>query len=263
MANVELRRGLRRVGVDDLVLLDAAAALETLGTGDVAIVRLDVLPTLDGVEPGFETLPALEAAGVRLLNRPEALLRAHDKLLTGLVLARAGVPHPATGHLLDPEAPLPLEPPFVLKPRFGSWGVDVVRCMTGREARARLLELSGRPWFRAHGVLVQELVAGDRVVGAVERRAQPGEWRTNVSVGASRTQIDPRDDERGLALAAVAALGLDLVGVDVMRGERGPVVIELNGAVDFDSAYSLRGDDVYRKIAESLSLVSLADPVLG
>ena len=64
--------------------------------GDVVLGRLDVLPSVDGVEPGLEALRALEVRGVIVLNGPEALMRAHDKLLTAQVLAAAGLPHPET-----------------------------------------------------------------------------------------------------------------------------------------------------------------------
>ena len=270
LGNVALVQGLTDTGVT-AVLVDPLAAADMLETGDMAIGRLDVLPTLDGVEAGLDALLELELGGIRLLNCPGALLRAHDKLLTALVLARAGVPHPATEHLLDPGAPLRLEAPLVLKPRFGSWGADVFRCDTKREARRLLFELSSRPWFRSQGVLVQELVAaeprdvrlvvaGGHVVGAVERRAAAGEWRTNVSVGASRRPVEPTVVERRLALDAAAALAIDLVGVDILHGEREDVVIELNGAVEFDASYSLTGHDVYDDIVRALALAPLLEP---
>lgn len=269
LGSIELVRGLRRIGCA-AALVDPLAPRAVLGDGDIAIARLDLLPTLDGVEPGLDTLAELELRGVRLLNRPEALLRAHDKLLTAGILRRARIPHPATVHLLDPYAPLGLKPPLVVKPRFGSWGVDVYRCQTSGEARLRLHELRDRPWFRAHGVLVQALVraeprdvrlvvAGGVVVGAIERIAAPGEWRTNVSTGASRSPTLPTRSERELAVAAAEAVGLDLVGVDVLHGEEGDVVIELNGAVDFDVRYSLDGRDIYADICAALLLV----PVLS
>lgn len=264
LGNLELVRGLRRIGCA-AALVDPLAARAVLGDGDIAITRLDVLPTLDGVEPGLDTLAELELRGVRLLNRPEALLRAHDKLLTAEVLRRARIPHPVTVHLADPYAPLGLNPPLVVKPRFGSWGIDVYRCRTSSEARLRLHELRDTSWFRANGVLVQALVrteprdvrlivAGGAVVGAIERIATPGEWRTNVSTGASRRPILPTRSEQELAVASAEALGLDLVGVDLLRGEEGDVVIELNGAVDFDALYSLDGRDIYGDICAALAL---------
>ena len=95
--------------------------------GDVALVRLDVLPTLDGIEPGLDQVRELAHRGVHVLNRPEALLAMHDKLRTARTLAAAGIPHPTTVHV-PAAGPVPAVPvPGVLKPRFGSWGRDVVR----------------------------------------------------------------------------------------------------------------------------------------
>ncbi len=74
-------------------------ALDVLEPGDVAIVRLDVLPSLDGVEPGLRQVRVLERRGVRVLNRPAALLAMHDKLRTARALAAAGLPHPRTTYV--------------------------------------------------------------------------------------------------------------------------------------------------------------------
>ena len=124
----------------------------------------------------------------------------------------------------------------------------------------RLEHLRHRHWFRRQGVLVQSLVeptgrdlrvvvAGGRVVGAVERRAQPGEWRTDVS-GPVRRRMSPSPEARALALRAVAALGLDLAGVDIAGDRTGTgYVLEVNGAVDFNATYA---DDIYASVAAAL-----------
>src|SRR5204862_1741450 len=106
-------------------------ALRTLERGDVALARLDVREALDGIESGTRELELLAAAGVDVLNTPGALFAAHDKLLTARALRLAALPHPHTW-LVANGMPFPApELPLVLKPRFGSWGRDVMLCRTG------------------------------------------------------------------------------------------------------------------------------------
>lgn len=263
--NVELAAAWRARGIP-AEFLNPSAAASVLQPGDVAVGRLDVLPTLDGIEPGLHVLSDLAHRSVRVVNDAHSLLRAHDKLLTAVCLEKARLHHPRTVLLEDPYAPLPLKPPFVLKPRFGSWGADVFRCRTQWEVEAVLRRVRDRPWFRRHGAIVQELmppvghdlrviVAGGRVVGAVQRVAAPGEWRTNISLGATRGPVDPPAEACRLGIAAAAAIGADLVGVDLLPVDGGHIVLELNGAAEFDDGYSLRGGDVYLNAAEALEVV--------
>lgn len=237
----------------------------TLRTGDCVLARPDVLPTLDGVEPGLLELLLLERAGVRVLNPARALLAAHDKLRTAHLLSRARLPHPWTMHLAPGDDMPRFATPIVIKPRFGSWGIDVFRCDGEDELARRLREVATKPWFRRHGALLQELVtprgydmrvliAGGTTTGAVQRVAAPGEWRTNFSLGGSRRPCVPSAMARALAEAAAAAVGADFVGVDLLPVDDGYIVIELNAAVEFDAMYSLPGNDVYADSAAALGL---------
>jgi ribosomal protein S6--L-glutamate ligase len=247
----------------DSALLSPAQALVHLQPGDVAVARLDVLPTLDGVEPGIWALEQAAARGVRVLNGPATLLAAHDKLLTAKMLARACLPHPRTVYVESPADPVELEPPVVVKPRFGSWGLDVHLCVDWRELEECLAALADRPWFQSTGVLVQELVpplgydlrlivANGAVVGSIQRVAAAGEWRTNVALGGVRRPVTPPASACSLALAAAEAIGGDLVGVDLLPYRPGGyVVLEVNGAVDFTTAYSLE-DDVFAAAVAAL-----------
>ena len=237
-----------------------------LRPGDIVLGRLDVLPTLDGVEPGLLELFLLERRGIPVLNRAAALLASHDKLRTAHELVRSGLPHPRTIHLRPGDELPRTAGPVVVKPRFGSWGKDVFRCVTRAALRECLEDVRTTPWFRRHGALLQELipplgydlrvlVAGGVTVSAIERVAAPGEWRTNISLGGSRRPCVPSPAASALAVAAANAIGGDLVGVDLLPVGDGYTVIELNGAVDFDEDYSLPGTDVYVQIAEALGLL--------
>jgi RimK family alpha-L-glutamate ligase len=243
-------------------VLGPAQAVTRLRPGDVALGRLDVLLSVDGVEPGLWALDVLERRGVTVLNTRACLEAAHDKLRTAEALAEAGLPHPPTA-LLAPWLPPPgLEPPLVLKPRFGSWGREVVRCDTADELEEELDVVRLRAWFDATGAVVQQLVppvghdlrivvAGGLVVGAARRVAPPGEWRTNVGLGARRVPTMPDAEACRLALAAADAVAGDLVGVDLLPTDDGWTVLEVNGAVDFTGAYGL-GSEVFASVREAL-----------
>ena len=247
-------------------LLTPREAYRRLGARDTALLRLDVAATLDGVEPGLREMADLAARGVRMLNPPAALAAAHDKLETARRLAAAGLPHPCTSHRSRADEIRVLEPPFVLKPRFGSWGQELTLCADADQVAAAVAALEERAWFRRHGALVQELVltggrdlrvlvADGRVVGALQRRAARGEWRTNEALGARAVAARPPAEASRLAVAAARAIGADLVGVDLLaRPGGGLVVLELNGAVDFDHTDSLAGRDVYLDAADALAL---------
>jgi RimK family alpha-L-glutamate ligase len=267
--NVALLDAARELGVRAR-LLPPDTAERRARSDETVLGRVDVRASLDGVEPGLESLRRLEAAGFRVLNRADALFASHDKLETAKRLRKAGLPHPPTIHV-PPGGDLPeVDLPVVLKPRFGSWGTDVVRCDSRRELKRSFVQLARRPWYRVHGVLVQELgrapaadlrviVACGEVVGAVTRRAAPGEWRTNVALGGTRRPANPSTEARTLAACAAAAVGADLVGVDLLPTADGYTILELNGCVDFTVDYSLNGHDVFDAAAEALLFPYIAE----
>jgi RimK family alpha-L-glutamate ligase len=250
----------------DAAVVPVSRCLDRLRPGDVAIGRIDIRRSVDGIQPGLLALLELMRAGVRVLNPPAALLRSHDKLRTARMLDAAGVPHPATGHITPSCALTTLRLPIVVKPRFGSWGTGVRRCDSAAALCRTLGDLEQRSWFRAQGALVQALVppagrdlrvlvAGGQVAGAISRVVStPGEWRTNVSLGGIRRAVVAPPRAQTLALAAAWAVGGDLVGVDLLPDGGDFVVIEVNGAVDFDDTYSLPGRSVYADVASALQL---------
>jgi [lysine-biosynthesis-protein LysW]---L-2-aminoadipate ligase len=257
-------------------LMTPEQALDELRPGDAALGRLDVLPTLDGIDDGMWALGALEARRVVVLNDSGALFATHDKLLTARLLRRADLPHPRTAHV-RPDRPFPaVRPPVVVKPRFGSGGQGVTLCDDEEALCDTLSRLSSVEWFEQQGVLVQELVppqgydlrilvAGQRFVGAVFRIAAEGEWRTNISLGGSRRPVaDPPQHACEIALAAARAVGGALVGVDLIQDGLGNwTIVELNGAVEFTREYQPEGDvfaDVSAELmrAAVVSLVGVA-----
>jgi RimK family alpha-L-glutamate ligase len=253
--NELLRAALEATGTRTLVCSPDIAE-ERARVGDVVIGRLDVRPTFDGVQPGLGRLLQIRDRGIRVVNGADVLVATHDKLATALFLDAASIPQPRAVHVSDDDDSPAFEPPYVVKPRFGSWGRDVCLCESRAELRACLWHLRHRRWFSRHGALVQELipprgfdlrliVSAGTIVGAVERIAAEGEWRTNIALGGSRRQATPTSEACDVAIRAAAAVGGDLVGIDLLPDEDGWRVIEINGAVDFTDDYSLDGRDVF------------------
>jgi RimK family alpha-L-glutamate ligase len=266
-----------RIGLETAVVTPPEVA-KRAAPGDLVLSHLDVKPTLDGVESGVARLRGLRSRGVTVLNGPEAILACHDKLVTALRLGRAGLPHPETAYLSAASTRRDvsrLRFPLVVKPRFGSRGEHVYRCDDPDALGALLGRLRKLGWFRRQGALIQELVppaghdlrvlvAGGRAVGAVRREAAPGEWRTNVALGAVRRPFRPQPAECDLAVAAARAAGADLAGVDLIpRPDRSLAVLEVNGAPEFTAAYSLDGRDVFEAVLIGLLLPEPAGNALA
>jgi [lysine-biosynthesis-protein LysW]---L-2-aminoadipate ligase len=267
----------RRIGLATVALKPTEAARRAM-RGDLVLSYLDVRLSLGGPEPGVAKLRGMRSRGIAVLNGPEAILACHDKLVTALRLGRAGLPHPETAYLSAASGRRDvsrLRYPVVVKPRFGSRGAHVFRCDGPEELGALLGRLRKLGWFRRQGALVQELVppaghdlrllvAGGRVVGAVRRVAAPGEWRTNVSLGAVRRPVRPQPGECELAVAAARAAGADLAGVDLIpRPDGSFAVLEVNGAPEFTAAYSLDGRNVFEAALIALLLPEPVDTALA
>ena len=195
--NVQLAYAWRGLGVDARVLWPEEAS-SILDQGDVAVTRLDVLPTLDGIEPGLELVPELDRArGPRAEHARRAPRRTRQAADGRAALADAGLPAPPDGAprggRAAPGHPVPLRRQAALR-ELGPGRPPVPHARRTSTAHS-----PGSPGAAGgHGTAhcVQELVgparrdarvvvAGTRVVAGAQRTAAPGEWRTNVTLGGS------------------------------------------------------------------------------
>jgi glutathione synthase/RimK-type ligase-like ATP-grasp enzyme len=135
--NKRLRGAFTATGMHALVAWPQLAA-ERAHPGDMVVGRLDVRPTLDGVQRGLGRLLQIRDRGIRIVNDADALVASHDKLATMLLLHAAAIPQPRGMHATGAEASPLFEAPYVVKPRFGSWGREVHRCESRAELRACL-----------------------------------------------------------------------------------------------------------------------------
>lgn len=189
----------------------------------------------------------LEARGLRLFNRAEAIEVSDDKAATVCTLERAGITQPRTVMVprSDPQTTWVgtgfaeatahvLGLPVVVKGVRGSFGSEVFLARSVVELLALLDRLSGKQLIcqqfvaESTGRDVRVQVIGGRAVGAIERFSETGDFRANIDNGASyRTHRLAADEER-IAVAACDILGLDFAGVDLLFGADGPVLCEVN-----------------------------------
>ncbi|MFD0690621.1 lysine biosynthesis protein LysX [Actinomadura fibrosa] len=199
----------------------------------------------------------LEARGVPTVNRSCVISVCGDKVRTSLALARAGVPVPRTAVALTPEegaeAAERLGFPVVVKPLTGSWGRLVAAVRDRAGAETVLEHRAALPSPQQHIVYLQELVdkpgrdvrvivAGDEVVGAAYRYGDG--WRTNAALGARSEPCPLTPELTGPAREAARAVGGGVLGVDLVEGPDGPLVLEVNHAVEFRGLQDAHGGAV-------------------
>ena len=102
----------------------------------------------------------------------------------------------------------------------------------------------------AGGEDIRCLVVGDKVVAAMKRKGKEGEFRSNLHRGGSAEKIKITPAERSTAISAAKAMGLNVCGVDMLRSNHGPVVMEVNSSPGLEGVETATGVDVAGKIIE-------------
>ncbi len=212
---------------------------------------------------GTAVVRQFEVAGVFSANESQAISRSRDKLRSLQLLAREGIDLPVTSfahHTKDSRELIDIVggPPLVIKILEGTQGLGVVLVETISAAQSVIEAFRGLD----ANILVQEFVkesrvedirafiVGRRVVAAMLRKGPPGEFRSNIHRGGSAVPIKLLPAERKTALFAVRALGLHIAGVDMMRSDRGPLVLEVNSSPGLEGIETASGKDVASAIIE-------------
>jgi ribosomal protein S6--L-glutamate ligase len=210
---------------------------------------------------GLAVLRQLEMMGVWPLNESVAIGKSRDKLRSFQLLARKGIGLPITafGHstkYTDDMIAMVGGAPVVVKLLEGTQGLGVVLGETHIAARS-VIEA-----FREVNVniLVQEyikeaeamdircLVVGGKVVAAMKRTGPAGDFRSNLHRGGIATKVKITPEERSLAVRCAKLMGLNVCGVDLLRTNHGPVILEINSSPGLEGIEKTTGIDVAKKI---------------
>ena len=206
---------------------------------------------------GTAVLRQFEMMGTFPLNESVAISRSRDKLRSLQLLSRKGVGMPITGFAHKPDDVKDLlkmvgGAPVVIKLLEGTQGIGVVLAETQKAAESVVEAFMG---LKAN-ILVQEFikeaggadircfVVGDKVVAAMKRQGAEGEFRSNLHRGGSATLAKLTPKERATAVNAARTMGLNVAGVDLLRAERGPVVMEVNSSPGLEGIESATGLDI-------------------
>jgi RimK family alpha-L-glutamate ligase len=238
-----------------------SSAETSLDGSDAVLPRIIPAGSLEQIIFRVDALHRLDDRGLPVINSPRAIERSVDKFWTTALLEQAGLPVPATVVCEQPEEGLAAFRALgdvIVKPLFGSMGLGMVRVsdeeMAFRVFRA-LEAIRGVYYLQRaidhDGADVRAFVVGDRVVGAIERRA-PG-WRTNIARGGRASPLTLPAAWSDLALRAARAVGADYAGVDLLPARDGTVyVVEVNGIPGWRGLQEATSTDIAAAIVDHL-----------
>jgi ribosomal protein S6--L-glutamate ligase len=212
---------------------------------------------------GAAVLRQFEMMEVYPLNESVGITRSRDKLRSLQILARAGIGLPLTGFAHstdDTQALIDIVNgvPLVVKLLEGTQGKGVVLAENKKAAESlidafRNLDanfLVQEFIKEAGGADMRCFVIGERVIAAMRRQAKEGEFRSNLHRGGTASKVKLTPEERSTAVRAAAKMGLNVAGVDVLRSNHGPVVLEVNSSPGLEGIENATGLDVAGRIFE-------------
>ncbi|GAA5520709.1 30S ribosomal protein S6--L-glutamate ligase [Aliifodinibius salicampi] len=224
---------------------------------DAVIPRIGASVTFYGsaVVRQFEMMKVFTAV------ESQALVRSRDKLRSLQIMARAGVGMPKTVFTnYSTEVKKIIEsvggPPLIVKLLEGTQGVGVVLAPTFQAAESIIQafhSMKARVIVQeyieeAKGEDIRAFVIDGKVVGAMKRKGEEGEFRSNLHRGGSGNLIKLSKEERRTALVAAKAMGISVAGVDLLQSSRGPLALEVNSSPGLQGIEAATGKDIAGKI---------------
>jgi ribosomal protein S6--L-glutamate ligase len=212
---------------------------------------------------GTAVVRQFEMMNVFPTNESQGISRSRDKLRSLQLLSRNGIGLPVTGFAhstkdIDGLIELVGGAPLIVKLIEGTQGVGVVLAETKKAAEsviAAFRQLDANILVQefikeAGGADLRAFVIGGRVVASMRRQGAPGEFRSNLHQGGSADKIKLTPEERSTAVRAAKTMGLNVCGVDMLRSNHGPVVMEVNSSPGLEGIEETTGVDVGGKVIE-------------
>lgn len=212
---------------------------------------------------GTAVVRQFEVMGVFSMNESQAISRSRDKLRCLQILAREGIGLPVTGFAhatqdIDGLIEIVGGAPLVIKLLEGTQGIGVVLAETYQAAKSVIeafrnldANILVQEYIKeAQGSDIRCFVISGKVIAAMKRQGAKGEFRSNLHRGGQAEQIRLTPEERSTAIRAAKAMGLRVAGVDLLRSNHGPVVVEVNSSPGLEGIETVTGIDVAGKIIE-------------
>ena len=228
-----------------------------LGFYDVVIPRIGASIT----SYGLAILRQFESLGTYCLNSSSGIAHSRDKLLAHQLLSRARISMPTTAFGRSPGDTKDIisivhGAPLIIKLLQGSQGESVVLAETNKAAQAVIQAFRGlgaefivQEYIKeSAGTDIRCLVLGGKVVAAMERRSQEGDFRSNIHQGGQGYAVKITLEERKMAIKAAKILGLKFAGVDMLRSEKGSKIIEVNSSPGLEGIERVTKKDIAGKL---------------
>jgi ribosomal protein S6--L-glutamate ligase len=204
---------------------------------------------------GLAVLRQFEMMKIWPLNESVAIGRSRDKLRSLQILARKGLGLPVTAFAHDPRQTGEViqmvgGAPVVIKLLEGTQGIGVARSVIEAFRGANVNILVQEFIKEANGSDIRAFVIGNRVVAAMERQGADGDFRSNLHRGGTASAIKITPEERSTAVRAARALGLNVAGVDMLRSNHGPVIMEVNSSPGLEGIEKATNKDIATKIIQ-------------
>lgn len=206
---------------------------------------------------GTAVVRQFEMMGVYSVNESVAITRSRDKLRCLQLLAREGVGLPVTGFAHSTGATMDLikmvgGAPLVVKLLESTQGKGVVLAETQKAAESTIeafRSLKSRFLVQefikeSKGSDIRCIVVGNKVIAAMMRTGKDGEFRSNIHRGGEAVKIKITPEERSTAVRSCKIMGLNIGGVDLLRSNHGPLVMEINSSPGLEGIEKTTGVDV-------------------